>query len=302
MPGGSVASASPRKVVGLGLCVLDRVFVVERFDLEGPRLRYSQALVASGGMVGNALCQAARLGCATHVLSLVGDDADGRLVRRELRAAGVRTQRLRLLPRLPTTTCIVLVRRRDGERRFLVPDRRALEARAPAFDLSLLDARSVLLVDGHFPAQARRAVRRARRVGALVVADLHRPTPENLALLPDVDHAVVAEEFCVEWGVPDVREALHRLAARSRGTPVVTRGRRGGVYLDGERVRRYRTRRVRAVDTTGAGDAFHGAFAAGLAWGLALPAALDLAARAAALNCTALGGRGRLLTRAEAGL
>jgi sulfofructose kinase len=289
-------------VVGLGLCVVDRLFVVERFDLEAPRLRYSQALVSSGGMVGNALAQAARLGCETHVLSALGDDADGRLVRRELRQAGVRTRRLVLSPRLPTTTCVVLVRRRGGERRFLVPDRRALEARAPTFDLSLLDARSVLLVDGHFPAQARRALRRARRVGALVVADLHRPTPENLTLLDDVDHAVVAAEFCADWGVPDPRQALRRLAERTRGAPVVTLGHAGGLYLEGGRVRRYRTPRVRVVDTTGAGDAFHGALAAGLAWGLALRDALALGAHAAALNCTALGGHGRLLTRAEAGL
>jgi sulfofructose kinase len=80
---------------------------------------------------------------------------------------------------------------------------------------------------------------------------------------------------------------------------VVTLGARGGLYLEGGRVRRYRARRVRVVDTTGAGDAFHGAFAAGLYFGFALEAALDLAAHAAALNCTALGGMGRLMTRSE---
>jgi len=53
------------------------------------------------------------------------------------------------------------------------------------------------------------------------------------------------------------------------------------------------------ADPTGAGDAFHGAFAAGLCFGLALDAALDLAAHAAALNCGALGGMGRLMTRGE---
>ena len=80
---------------------------------------------------------------------------------------------------------------------------------------------------------------------------------------------------------------------------MVTLGARGGIYLEGERVRRYRARRVPVVDTTGAGDAFHGAFAAGLCFGLELAAALDLAAHAAALNCSALGGMGRLMTRSE---
>jgi sulfofructose kinase len=80
---------------------------------------------------------------------------------------------------------------------------------------------------------------------------------------------------------------------------VVTLGARGGLYLEGGRVRSYRARRVRVVDSTGAGDAFHGAFAAGLYLGLELRASLELAAHAAALNCTALGGMGRLMTRSE---
>ena len=80
---------------------------------------------------------------------------------------------------------------------------------------------------------------------------------------------------------------------------MVTLGSRGGLYLEGGRVRRYRARRVRVVDSTGAGDAFHGAFAAGLYFGLDVRSALELAAHAAALNCTALGGMGRLMTCRE---
>ena len=79
----------------------------------------------------------------------------------------------------------------------------------------------------------------------------------------------------------------------------MTLGRRGGIYLENGVIRRYRAHPARTVDTTGAGDAFHGALAAGLYHGLDLADALDLAARAAAKNCTALGARGRLLTREE---
>jgi sulfofructose kinase len=92
---------------------------------------------------------------------------------------------------------------------------------------------------------------------------------------------------------------LRELGEACRGQPVVTLGRRGGLYLDGARVRRFRAHRARVVDTTGAGDVFHGAFAAGLAHGMGFADALDLGARAAALNCGALGGAGRLMTRGE---
>ena len=118
-------------------------------------------------------------------------------------------------------------------------------------------------------------------------------------LLPWVDHAIVPLEFVKASGHRDPRRTLRELARVSGGRPVVTLGRRGGLYLDGSRVRRFRAHRVRVVDTTGAGDAFHGAFAAGLVHGLGFAESLDLAARAAALNCTALGGAGRLMTRDE---
>jgi sulfofructose kinase len=288
-----------RRIVGLGLSVIDHLYVVERLRLDETRLRYGTRRVQSGGMMGTALAQAARLGCEAHLLSLHGEDAEGRFVRRALRAAGVKTGRVLRSRAAATTVAVVLVARRGGERRFLVPDRRELERRAPPFDLSLIDARSVLLVDGHFPAQALRAVKRARRVGATVIADLNRPRPGSLALLPWVDYPIVPLEFGAGWGVRRPERLLRRLHAAGGGTPVVTLGARGGVWLEAGRVRRYRARRVRVVDTTGAGDAFHGAFAAGLCHGLGPAAALELAAHAAALNCTALGGMGRLMTRAE---
>ena len=288
-----------RRIVGLGLCVVDHLYVVESLRWTGARLRYTERVVSSGGMTGNALSQAARLGCDVHVLSVVGDDEGGRLVRRSLRAAGVKTGRLVRSAELPTTIAVVLVKRRGGGRRFIVPDRRALERRAPDLDLTLIDDRALLLVDGHFPAQALSAVERAREKGGAVVGDFSRLSPAIRALLPFVDYPVVPPEFAGVYGDGDPRRALRRLRERYGGTPVVTQGARGGLYWHEGRIRRFRAHRVKVRDTTGAGDVFHGALAAGLCAGTDLPDALDLAARAAALNCTALGATGRLMTRKE---
>ena len=189
----------------------------------------------------------------------------------------------------------MIVDRRSGARRFIVPDRRKLEARAPALDLSSIGPRSIVLVDGHFPDQARRALRRARQVGATVIADFNRPRREWLRLLPYVDYPVVPAEFGQAWGSSSPRDTLEALRARSGGTPVITQGRRGALALIDGRFRRVASRKVRVRDTTGAGDAFHGAFAAGLAHGLGVLEALELAARAGATNCTAVGGTAGLL-------
>ena len=84
------------------------------------------------------------------------------------------------------------------------------------------------------------------------------------------------------------------------GNPVVTQGARGGIYLDGNRVRRWSAPRVAVRDTTGCGDVFHGAFAAGLQRGLDVAGSVALAARAASLCCTALGGTAQLLRESAA--
>ena len=288
-----------RRIVGLGLCVVDHLYVVAGLDRAQVRTRYGERRVSMGGMVTTALAQAASLGCDTQILSVLGDDAEGRGLRRSLRAAGIKTGRLLMSSSLPTTVAVVLVDRSSGERRFVVPDRRPLERRAPSLDLAPIDRNTLLLVDGHFPDQALRAVKRARERGATVIADFHLPRPGALRLLPYVDYPIVPLEFVQAGKDPDPHRALRRLADRHGGRPVVTLGSRGGLYLEGRRVRRFRAHPTRVRDTTGAGDAFHGAFAAGLYHDLDFESALDLAARAAALNCTALGGTGRLMKRGE---
>lgn len=290
---------SVARVVGVGLCVVDHLYLVEDLDPIAERIRYVERRVTSGGMVANALVQAARLGCDAHLLSLVGDDAEGRFVRRALRESGVVTKRLRLDAGRPTTVAVVQVSKRTGERRFIVAERRAIERGAAAFDLAPIRRGSVLLIDGHFSAQARRAVRRARELGASVVADFHRPLPEMLSLLRYVDYPVVPMEFAHKYAAGSPGDTLHKLHEASGGTPIVTLGAEGGVYLDGGRVRRFHSPRVRVRDTTGAGDAFHGAFAAGLAEGLGLRDSIERAARAGAVCCTALGATARLLTVAD---
>jgi sulfofructose kinase len=194
---------------------------------------------------------------------------------------------------------VVLVARAGGERRFIVPDRRAFERRASDLDLSVIDRRTLLLVDGHFPRQALRAVRHARDVGATVIGDFAWPRPAYLELLPHVNFPIVPLEFAEAYGEGDPRRALRMLRERFGGSPVVTMGGRGGLYLRDGRIRRYRAHRVAVRDTTGAGDVFHGAFAAGLYHGTGVEGAIELAARAAAVCCTALGGTSRLLEREE---
>lgn len=291
-----VGDARTRPVVGLGLCVVDHLYRVA--DLEaGERTRYRERLVAPGGMAANAMVQAAALGAKAQLVSLVGDDEDGRFLLRALRARGVGTRRVVRSSALPTTTALILVHEKSGERRFVLPDRRGIERRAPTFDLAPVRRGAVLLVDGHFARQARQALRRGREVGAVTVADFALAKPAFDPMLPFVDHPIVPRQYVDSAGRGSPRDVLRWLARRCGGTPVVTLGNRGAIALVDGRFRHVPSRRVRVRDTTGAGDAFHGAFAAGLAHGMPVMAALELASRAGAQACRALGATSSLLSR-----
>jgi sulfofructose kinase len=274
---------------------VDHLYQVDRFELVEERTRYAARIESVGGMVATALVQAAQLGCRARLLSAVGDDDAGRFARRSLRRGGVDTRGLVAAAHPPTGVAVVLVQRRTGERRFLVADRRGLERRAPRLDLAALRGAAVLLVDGHFPKDALRAVRLARERGIPVVGDFNRPSSAALRLLPWVDHPIVAESFAREYTPGHVADTLIRLRDAFGADPVVTQGARGGLHLEGGRVRRFAAPRVRVRDTTGAGDAFHGAYAAGLAQGLPRGANLARSARCGARVASRLGGVAALL-------
>lgn len=294
-----VGSRRDRPVVGLGLCVVDHAYRVA--DLAGgERTRYSERVVGPGGMVANALIQVAALGIRPQLISLVGDDREGRWLLGALRERGVGTRWVVRSPADPTTTAVVLVDTATGERRFVLPDRRSLERRAAHFDCRSIRPRSVLLIDGHFPREAKRALRLARERGATTIADFALARAALDSMLPFVDYPVVARSFIESAGLGSPREGLRWLRDRTGGTPVVTLGREGALVLVGGRFRRIRPHRVRVRDSTGAGDAFHGAFAAGVAQGMPLLTALDLASRAGAYACRALGATRSLLHRPAA--
>jgi len=282
-------------VVGLGLCVMDEVFLVRDLSLPD-RLRYETHLRCVGGMTSNALVQAAALGCQTQLLSLVGDDPDGRQCLRELRALGVGTRSVLRSPKHPTTHAVCIVEKETGERRFIVADRVRLERRVPAFDLRALAAADVLLIDGHFPTQLARALPRARRKGVPVVADFSDARPAFRPLLAEVDYPVLPLDFVRTLGHESPEVTLRWLARSFGSEPVVTLGADGAVYLDPEsgHLRHVPARSVKVKDTTGAGDAFHGAFAAAIARGAPLGRAVRDGVTAGSRACRALGGHGHL--------
>lgn len=286
-------------VVGVGLATVDEVFRVPTRPEFGASLRAAGHARACGGPAATALACLARLGVSTRFVGRVGGDAEGAFLRQELAGRGVDVTRLRFAAGARTRIALVLVEAGTGERGFVSWPESCAPLTADDIEPADIAGARVLHVDDADEA-AVRAAQLARAAGAAVVLDGTWLSPGLPALLPLVDWAVVSAFFARRW-LPGAHDetVLRRLVAAGAGAAVLTLGAAGSVALAGDRVLRCPAFRVDAIDTTGAGDAFHGGFIYGLLRGWPPERSLRFASATAALNCRALGGQAGLPTLAE---
>jgi sulfofructose kinase len=293
-------------VVGLGEISLDEICLVD--DLPGIGLRDKAPLHGlerrAGGTIATSILACARLGLRSGLMGSTGKDEAGALAREPLAAGGVDLSGVRQLARVATRTAVILVDRRSGSRTVLFH-------RDPRLSLGagkgarlrrdeILRARALLL-DTSDPEAAFWAAGVAREAGIPVLLDADRPWPKPQALLSRVDFPVVPEHMAEEFsGTGKIEDGLQALLQYGARLAVATRGERGALALscDTEWIESPGFA-IEPVDTTGAGDAFRAAFAAGLLEGLGTSHVLELANAAGALNCLALGAQTGLPTRPE---
>ncbi len=289
----------PKKVIGIGVAVLDQVLLWE--DMSKPVFgnRVLSQQLQGGGMVGTAMTAVARLGGRAEIWASVGSDLVGQRIIDDLAREGVDTSQVRRIEGQTGPTVIACVDEPTGERTFTGGVGWGHLHQTDLGDPARLAQAACILIDGHHHGSALRAARECRRRGVPVVADFGHPVNEKLReLLPYIDHAIVSES-CAQSISDDARQACEGIQQLGPRHVCVTLGDRGLASLHGERFRRLSAFEVDVIDTTGAGDVFHGAFCYGLAEGLCLERNLVFASAAAALKCRALGGRAGIPTRGE---
>ncbi|GAB6067440.1 sugar kinase [Methylothermus subterraneus] len=283
-------------VVCIGQASYDLVFKVDHHPEADEKCVASEFIGCGGGPAANAAVTVARLGRRAAFVGYLGRDLGGQAHFQELVQEGVETAFV-YRGDAPTPVSVVLVKP-DG-RRALVNYRGAtLPLAAEAVDLEGLAAK-VALFDGHELELSCRFLPYFQRSGAATVLDagsLHAGTEK---LMFEVDYLIASRKFAAQWlGRDDPPEALAKLAVKAK-TCVITLGEEGLIWQRGASRGALPAFPVQAVDTTGAGDIFHGAFAVALADGLSWLESLRFASAAAALGCTKLGARPGIPSRAQ---
>jgi sugar/nucleoside kinase (ribokinase family) len=289
-------------LVGLGCAAVDDLLYVRAYPPADAKVQIRRRERQGGGLTATALVAAARLGARCAYAGVLGDDELSAFVRQRLQQEGVDVSLVRRRADARPIHSIIIVDEATQTRNIFYDLERVYGAEPGWPDAAVIQAAGALVVD-HFGVEGMTwAARIARQAGVPIVADLERDEMPGFAdLLALVDHVIVSRAFAAKLtGAMDPATAASALWRGDRKIVVVTAGEEGCWYVaDGQAPRHQPAFRVQAVDTTGCGDVFHGAYAAALVRGLKLVEVVKFAAAAAALKATRRGGQGGAPTRAE---
>ncbi|TXK18479.1 ribokinase [Homoserinibacter sp. GY 40078] len=273
-------------VVVVGSAHLDHVVRVERRPEPGETVFGASFDTSPGGKGLNQAVAVARAGAAVGFIGVVGDDPPGAELREVLQTRAVNVSRLVTAAGATGTAHITVTS--DGENSIVVvPGVNAAIDHLDEADRQAISSARVLMLQLERPiGLVAECLAWARRVGVMTVLTPAPVRALDEELLAHVDVLVLnAIEARALTGLTDAVEATRKLA-QLVGTVIVTLGAEGARVVDSSREQHVQAPRVEAIDTTGAGDAFTGWLAAGLARGDDLIRAVDLAVEAAALSVT----------------
>ncbi len=281
-------------VVGVGLNATDTVLIVPHFPAYAGKVPFEDEHMSPGGQVASAMVACARLGLRTKYIGTVGDDMRGRIQIESLQGTGVNLDHVFVRPGCANQSAYIIIDRSTGERTVLWRRDDCLKILPEEITDEMIACARLLHIDGHDTPAVARAAEIARRHGIPVTVDVDTIYHGFDRVLPNVDYLVASSEFPTAWtGETDPFKALAAIQDEyGMRVAAMTLGAHGALARENGRFHYAPAFVVNCVDTTGAGDVFHGAFCYAVLQGMPMSEALEFSNAMAALNCTSLGARG----------
>lgn len=281
-------------VVGVGLNATDTLILLPHFPAYAGKVRFIEEILSPGGQVASAMVACAALGLRVKYIGTVGDDLRGKVQMESLSGTGIDISDVQIREGCANQTAYILIDQTTGERTVLWERSDCLRLAPQEIKPEMIQCARLLHIDGHDTPAVAQAARIARQYGIPVTVDVDTIYHGFGEVLPNVDYLVTSSEFPVAWtSERDPLRALEMIQ-REYGMRVaaMTLGAHGALARVGGKFIYSPAFVVNCVDTTGAGDVFHGAFCYAVLQGMPMKEALDFSNAMAALNCTALGARG----------
>lgn len=289
-----------KRIICIGHAALDRIYRIEAFPQSPSKVRAIEHVESGGGMAANAAATIARLGGKVELWSRTGDDDAGNKIRAGLKSAGVDVRSVQSFEDGRSSTSAIIVD--DAGERLIVGARDInMPSGTSWLPLERISGAAAVLGDVRWLEGLRIGFHRARKEGIPTVLDADLGAREALGeVLALTDYAIFSapalEDFAPQADMDARLQRVLELGARHAG---VTLGAGGYRWADASGVGSHPGFPVDVVDTTGAGDAFHGAFTLALVEGRPIEDCARFACAVAAMKCTRLGSRAGLPTRAQ---
>ena len=279
-------------IIGLGYCGWDHLCVLPVIPMDD-KVQIIERVEQGGGPSATAIYAAQKLGTGCAFDGVVGGDAQGRQILAAFQSIGINTDGIRIRSDACSPTAYCWVAKETGSRSIAWTHGSVAPLEPNEINFATLRNAKLLHLDGHQTKAAIEAAKFARDNGILVSIDAGTIV-QGIETLLELSDIIIASEkfihnFCHE---DDPQVASHKLFAMgSTRFAGVTVGSRGSYGFDGENDYFQKAMPVSVVDTTGAGDVYHGAFIASVINGKSWRDCMKTAAVTAALKCTKLGGR-----------
>lgn len=288
-------------VTGLGQCSLDYLALVEGY----PEIDTKQEVLVwqeqGGGPVATALVTLSRLGMGCRFFGVMGDDEAGKKIERSLVAEGIDTSGLVARKSSSSQIAFIAIEKDSGKRTIFWKRPSGAELGEKELGDHFLEGSHFLLLDGLMEDVSFFAAKKARAGGIPAMLDAGRVREGMIETASLCEYVVASEEFAKTLGWDGDSGAFQKRAERiGAGIVTVTLGERGSVTYAGGRILEIPAFSVGVVDTTGAGDVFHGGYVFGLLRGWDLEKTLFFASAVAAIQCREMGGRRGIPSLSEA--
>ncbi len=289
-------------VTGIGLNATDTVFRVPHFPAYGGKVPFADEHYSVGGQMASAIVTCAKLGLRSKYIGAVGDDYRGQLQIESLEESGVNIDHVRRRTNCPNQSAYIVIDEATGERTVFWNHADCLTLQPDEITPEQILGTRLLHVDCHDTAAVEKAAKIASANGIPVTADVDTLYAGFDRVLPFIDYLVASSEFPARLtGIEDPFKALSAIQERhGMRVAAMTLGAHGSLALIEGRFVYSPAFVVNCLDTTGAGDVFHGAFCYAILQEMPIADALGFSNAMAALNCTKMGARGGIATLEEA--
>lgn len=278
------------KIIGFGYPCMDMNILCPSIPEEEELVELRDISLMGGGKVANAITAAARLGGECGFIGVAGREQYGRLCADDLEHHGVDISHL-YFREGHTALCLSIVDEKKRGKHYIESPATTRKMEPEELDAEYLKTAEYLLLY-ELDSTALKAAEIVRGDGGKVIVDGDTPDPRIQNNMDKIDVLIASEYYYrARFNDENYEEHLRELAAQGPKTVIITLGNRGSVGLEDGIYFHTKAFHVDVKDTTGAGDAFHGAFAYGLADNMSARESARLASAVSAIKCTVLGGR-----------